>query len=794
MQVKTPRKDAIRPIRPSLPPLFILGTSAYFASYIFLSAARTLDSKLIVLILASSIVVLVIIVSCAIARTQFRKSPVFQTIVGVLAGIALASYGALTYFNESSSIGETSSRSGVVELLEDAKAGPYSKDCKALLKTDNGKRFTVNLRIGQKLDSEGSFRYGDRYFIDFALKPVDISTSDYSWSKGVTATATATSLKPVGNANLAGVVLYARNSAINGFENLALNFDDDSRRLSAVGLLEAISCGYRVRLFEDALYDDVKRCGLAHLVAVSGAHLVIVVGLLGVFLKATHVSKRLTMIFSTGFLLAYLVLAGCPASAIRASIMCELGMLSFVGKRRSSSLSALGICAIAMIAADPFVALSASFLLSYASTTGIVLFGSYATYFLRTMCRRLPDFVESAVALTISSNFVCLPISISLFSQMPIVAILANIVATPFFPVLCGLSLVAGLCFAIAPLAANLLTSMALLVGSVFNSIVMLIARLPYSCIPVSLDAGIAFALIAVSSFILWKKWPRLQIRTSLAFGAMFFVALILIVFVSPLFAGTEIVMLDVGQGDSFLLRDRGECMLIDTGTNDSLLREGLARHGVRKLDAVLITHPDDDHYGSLESLRSYIDVERVIIASGTSDSDDTSCNKLLNAASSISSCIQEVKAGDCFAFGAYRVSILWPNKLSSEPGNADSVCCEVSADVDGDEAPDCKALFTGDLEIEQLESICKQYETGYFDILKVPHHGSKTGLNDDLAKRIGARAGLISVGEGNRYGHPNVEVLNALNSSGTRIFKTDEQGDVSCKIGRNAIRFDTQR
>ena len=100
------------------------------------------------------------------------------------------------------------------------------------------------------------------------------------------------------------------------------------------------------------------------------------------------------------------------------------------------------------------------------------------------------------------------------------------------------------------------------------------------------------------------------------------------IVFLRP--ASTEIVMLDVGQGDAFLLKSEKKTMLVDTGNQPSKLLAGLAQNGVVSLDAVLITHPDDDHCGALESLKGVVGIDKIIVANGTLASKEDNPKELL--------------------------------------------------------------------------------------------------------------------------------------------------------------------
>lgn len=128
-----------------------------------------------------------------------------------------------------------------------------------------------------------------------------------------------------------------------------------------------------------------------------------------------------------------------------------------------------------------------------------------------------------------------------------------------------------------------------------------------------------------------------------------------------PKNVGTELKMLDVGQGDSILLRSGGKSFLIDTGNQDSMLKSRLAENGISHLDGVLITHPDDDHYGSLDEVQRLIVVDKVYVAKDLPSCNEGNCQKLMSQIKKIVSDenIVRLKVGDKIAFGEMELQIV---------------------------------------------------------------------------------------------------------------------------------------
>lgn len=131
--------------------------------------------------------------------------------------------------------------------------------------------------------------------------------------------------------------------------------------------------------------------------------------------------------------------------------------------------------------------------------------------------------------------------------------------------------------------------------------------------------------------------------------------------FIFPRAAGTELVMLDVGQGDSILLRSGGKSFLIDTGNQDSMLKSRLAEQGISHLDGVLITHPDDDHCGSLDVIEQLVAVDNIYVAKDLPSCNEDNCQKLMSQLHKIvdDKSIVKMKVGDRINFGDIELEII---------------------------------------------------------------------------------------------------------------------------------------
>ncbi|MFR4804686.1 MAG: ComEC/Rec2 family competence protein, partial [Eggerthellaceae bacterium] len=222
-------------------------------------------------------------------------------------------------------------------------------------------------------------------------------------------------------------------------------------------------------------------------------------------------------------------------------------------------------------------------------------------------------------------------------------------------------------------------------------------------------------------------------------------------VVVAPRLSGDEIVMLDVGQGDAFLVRSRGTAVLIDTGNQDRMLREALARHGAYRLDAVVITHGDYDHKGSLASLAGVVDVRRVLVARTLSCGCEACVSLVADARKLAGDGESSASAGDALRVGSFDLRQL--RAVLRRRERADSLCLVADADIDGDSASS-GVRFSRETPSATAARAHRRRACGLRRPLQVVSR-IKSALDDEEAAVLSPRIALVSAGARNRYGHP---------------------------------------
>ena len=689
--------------------------------------------------------------------------------LGLAIGCALGFSATLSYITKADQVIASPVQEWCFTAEEDARQGDFGATVHVVAHSElNGEEHAVSVTLPK---GESDIFYGDSFSATCALSQPREASAERFFFQGTDAVSSPGAIERLDNScSLGGVLANVRKSAIALFDGQG---DTDA-------LCQALVCGYR------DLYAACKTVGAAHLVAVSGAHLSITCGMIASMLQVIRTSRRLSLAIQLAVLSIYLLLTGMPISALRAAAMAVVGMMSFLARRRRATLSALGACIVVIITISPQSSVSISFFLSAMSTLGIIALMPLISSWLSDIpiVRRIAE----PLALTLAAMVATTPFSAALFSQLPLVSPVANLVVAPLFTLALSVSLVGSVASLAAPAVAPIALPFANGAAFLLAQAITIFAEIPFACVPVSLSVPWGLALSIAGPFLLWLLWPQLTGATIFAIGSAACACAIALVVVVPLFRPSEIVMLDVAQGDAFLVRSKGSAILIDTGNHDTLLKEALARQGIFHLDAVLITHADDDHCGSLQALDGVVAIDSVLVARDALTCDCESCESLIKNASSVvgSTNIEPLAVGDAIACGDFSLKVIWPHGFSDEGGNADSLCLLASlATSEGM----WTTLFCGDAESDQLKEIIDEGELGDIDIYKVGHHGSKAALTEGVVEVIRPEISLVSVGEGNRYGHPAAQTLSLLDNVGSHVFRTDEMGDVSCEFSNDGIR-----
>lgn len=556
----------------------------------------------------------------------------------------------------------------------------------------------------------------------------------------------------------------------------------------------------------DAVDDDanraVRNAGLAHVLAVSGLHVVILVGLL-VFglrralayvpaLAARFDVSRVAAALGVPLALLYAAFAGGAPSAWRSAVAAALsyGLVACGRRPRGGPIAALA--AVVLAAWSPEEAMRPALLLSVLATAALLTGGGHAGHATGDSALLPRDSVRAllreVVTASVRTTLATAPLVVWCFEGVPLVGVLANVALVPIgsfvlLPLAALHALVATLLPALAPLtAAPLETS-----TRAFIAACEAFAAVPFGrgLPPLSVTEGLALTACCALLFVVRSWRARLAV---VAGGALVLCAAEAHLRASEAPHGVlRVTFLDVAQGDAALVDlPDGSLLLVDAGGAP----RGGADPGARvivpllrarrrsTIDTLVITHPHPDHYFGARAVLDAVKVREVWDGGqGEAESPEGDEAQLLAGARRRGIPVRRPAdlCGKPRVYGGARVDVLWPCPgfdTLLEP-NDNSLVLRLSF---GERT----LLLAGDIEHEAEKTLVRTDRARLrADVLKVPHHGSRTSSGAALLRAVGARYAVISAGRGNAFGHPNPGVLERLAASGTRALRLDLLGGV---------------
>ncbi len=528
----------------------------------------------------------------------------------------------------------------------------------------------------------------------------------------------------------------------------------------ARSLIAGVVCGRSSELRAQPAGDWFSVTGTAHLVAVSGSHLAI-----GFVIESALQKTRLSRGLQRGLLVlalaAYAVFTGASPSAVRACCMVAATLVANGAGRRRHGLSALFLTMVVFVLLRPTVLFEMGFQLSCVSVFAILCFCPYATYALGEL--GMPSGVASVLSVT---QLATLPVTIPAFETFSLIAPLANAVIGPVISVLLAVSVVLVPC-SLVPLLRHGALVVPMIVARCALFFEQLFAAVPGASVSVPPDTPLVYVVpFALVAILVW--WPRPSVRP-MAVGLL---CLMLAAGVPYVYwdrcAPPSVTVLDVGQADAILVRQGSAVALVDCGLDDRVV-SALVRNNVHHIDAVFVTHWDEDHWGGLPDVLDRFSVGTIAVAADALDGAPT---EVLNRPGVT---YRQVARGDTVDIGAFRARVMWPFDTVDGEGNGDSLVLLLSYAQEG---KSLRVLLTGDAELDQERKFVQ--EVGDIDVLKLGHHGSKVSVDTDLLETLKPELSIASAGEGNRYGHPSDACIDAVRDAGGAFACTIEQGDIT--------------
>lgn len=547
-------------------------------------------------------------------------------------------------------------------------------------------------------------------------------------------------------------------------------------------LLNGMLIGYTAQMDKE-MQKDFSNAGLSHIMAVSGMNIAFIVFPMMFVLKKLRLKQKVSNIIIIITVIIFCFITGFSPSVLRAAIMAIIILIGQIMRREADVITSISFASTILLLYNPNSLFNIGFQLSFAATLSLILF--YKTIRNHIDFKFIPKVLTDVLAATIAAQLGVLPMIALYFNKISLISIVANLLVVPLVEIVTILGFVMVIIGQLSILISQL-------IGYVNSTILTFIlwvskasSQIPYSVITVT-TPPIVFILIyyiIVLFFFWYKPTFKFQVKYRYYFAALGLgTALIIITTLTP--GNLEVVFIDVGEGDSSLIRtSTGKTVLIDGGGKSSKLYTDpnigetiiipfLLDYGVSKLDLVVATHAHDDHIGGLKPVLKDFPVENLILPY---NSDNKGFNEILDISKTKNISTRFCRKGDIIRLDLKTtLKVLFPEQestVNTTSLNNTSLVLKLLY-------KNTSLLFTGDIDGEVEKQLLEENSNLKADILKVAHHGSMYSTTDGFLEAVKPKAAIISVGK-NTFGHPSTSVIERLDIKKIKLFRTDEDGAV---------------
>lgn len=533
-------------------------------------------------------------------------------------------------------------------------------------------------------------------------------------------------------------------------------------------------------LLEDDLIELFRRWSLSHLLAISGLHVGLIIGVIYFLLiKLSVLTKEKAQWFMIIFLPVYALIAGGEPSVWRASLMAVVLILLNKVNIKLNATDVISVVFIALIIMNPYIVYHIGFQFSFLVSLGLILSKRWFTLTQSSVYRILQ--------ISFISQMIILPLQLTYFYTFKPLSIILNVIVVPYFSFFVIPYLL--LLFFLSPLPiASLFDQLFSFIHKGFLSMTYIIDQ--YFHYPLVIgEIPMVIALLYYVVFIIWMCFLEGdRLSSSIKYGVIM-TCLIIYCAIRPYLSpyGT-VTMLDIGQGDAIVIElpYRKGIIFVDVGANFSftdlkptnrvyqrIIKPYLHSRGINKIDAIILSHEDSDHVGSLPFIVKDMKVGSVVF-SDLYQLDHEMERLILDKGINMI----RTSYNEKIILNGKEFKVLGPIKDQADPNENSLVLLTTIGGKTW--------LFTGDIGVSTEKQLLQTYPKLNVDVLKVAHHGSQTSSSEAFIEHIRPQYGLISVGEHNMYGHPANEVIQVLEDKDIVILRTDMHGAIQYRYQKN--------
>lgn len=648
------------------------------------------------------------------------------------------------------------------------------------------KIFYDNAKPGNKILVKGTFQQGRD-----VRNPGEFDYRKFLLSKGIT-----------------GLITSYDSASINFlsyeydfFNNLVFqtrkNIDELIHQLhnsQTAGLLRGLLLADRTEIDYETKQNFVNS-GVIHILAVSGLHVGYILLFFVVLFGRFNIYTR-SFLTILG-LICFMIITGIPASVFRATLMSVILIIAFLSGRSTNLLNSIALSAVIILLFRPNEIFNPGFQLSYSAVLSIAIIYPVIQkiIFESSITNKYLKNIFLFAGVSLSAQIGTLPFTLAYFNKLSVISLFSNLVVIPLAGIIVGLAIITLIIGSFIPSFAIYFAIVNNVITSLMMDLIRFTGSLDFAFIRINnfslLDSIIFYLFIAILIY-LFRISESIKIK----------LAVTLITFAN-IFVFTQfddrkllpdgvlsVVMIDVGQGDSFLIKfPNSKTAIIDAGVVDPYFDTGeriiiplLDYLGIEQVDYGFVSHLDTDHYGGFASLLYNKRVKEIYRPKPDSSDKSIKFEKFLDKLK-IPKYIYEKNKKEIGNVSLYILNDFNEEDFNSLSSNDRSGIIKI---VFGKTS----FLFVGDAEIP-AEKIYLHSNRKFLDsdVLKVGHHGSKTGSSKEFLEAVSPEISLVSAGIKNKFGHPSEIVLQRLKEIKSEILRTDSLGAVLLQSDGNKIK-----
>lgn len=540
-----------------------------------------------------------------------------------------------------------------------------------------------------------------------------------------------------------------------------------------------------------AVRDRYAAAGIIHMLSISGMHVTVIAAAVQLVLLLLRLPLRTSSLVTAGVIGAYVAVIGFPAPALRSAVMLGVALATRAVQRPTSPWAALAIGA-AVPLVTPRTVLDLGYQLSVVGMAGLTASGELARRALEPRLDGWRLLLAREGVTGIVATLVSAPLVAWSFGRISLIGPIANLFAAPVIAVLQPVLFLAVLAAPARPVALFIADAAHPLLAA-FDGIASAASAMPYAAVavaPTILTA--AAAAVACMAFIVAcaSRFPARPLVISAAGAALLPFSPVLPALPLLRRGQVELHMLDVGQGDAVALRtDRGRWVIFDAGgqwTGNDAGRAVVAPYVMSRggsVVAFILSHAHADHVGGASSVIRMLRPAQYWDAAFAVGSDVYAASLESAAAERIR--WRRVAPRDTLRVDGVTITILAPDSAwtagLADPNSASTVALVQYGRV--------RFLLVGDAERAEEEWLLSNAAADLqADVLKVGHHGSPTSTTAPFLAAVRPALALVSVGARNSYGHPDADVMTAIERAGAQVLRSDQLGTVVIRTDGNTV------